>query len=253
MGTMHADIAEMTLAREPLPYPFLHSLPRRGRGGTMQRVQDAIRGAIVALDFTPGEFIQKDAICKRLGVSRFPVSEALGRLADEGFVEILPQRGTRVRRIDIASCRQAIFIRRAIEGEAMRMIAPSASDGLLMRLERNLTDQKLALEQGDAQSFFRIDIEFHDMLLSELGYERAKAIVETARGSLDRMRLFLLRTPERQRQSHLEHAAIMAALKSHDPDAAQQAMDRHLDMVMVEIETRAAENPRMFALVSPAG
>jgi DNA-binding GntR family transcriptional regulator len=253
MGTMHADIAEMTLAREPLPYPFLHSLPRRGRGGTMQRVQDAIRGAIVALDFTPGEFIQKDAICKRLGVSRFPVSEALGRLADEGFVEILPQRGTRVRRIDIASCRQAIFIRRAIEGEAMRMIAPSASDGLLVRLERNLTDQKLALEQGDAQSFFRIDIEFHDMLLSELGYERAKAIVETARGSLDRMRLFLLRTPERQRQSHLEHAAIMAALKSHDPDAAQQAMDRHLDMVMVEIETRAAENPRMFALVSPAG
>jgi GntR family transcriptional regulator, rspAB operon transcriptional repressor len=253
MGTMHADIAEMTLAREPLPYPFLHSLPRRGRGGTMQRVQDAIRGAIVALDFTPGEFIQKDAICKRLGVSRFPVSEALGRLADEGFVEILPQRGTRVRRIDIASCRQAIFIRRAIEGEAMRMIAPSASDGLLVRLERNLTDQKLALEQGDAQSFFRIDIEFHDMLLSELGYERAKAIVETARGSLDRMRLFLLRTPERQRQSHLEHAAIMAALKAHDPDAAQQAMDRHLDMVMVEIETRAAENPRMFALVSPAG
>src|SRR6516225_8824874 len=120
---------------EAQPYPFLRPLPRHGRGGTMQRVQEAIREAIVALAFARGEFIQKDAICKRLGVSRFPVSEALGRLADEGFVEILPQRGTRVTHIDIGSCRQAMFIRRALEGETLRVLAPRASESLIARLE----------------------------------------------------------------------------------------------------------------------
>src|SRR5229473_1128443 len=131
MESQRDDIAETAHSGEPLPYAFLRALPRRGRGGTMQRVQDAIREAIVALAFTPGEFIQKEAICKRLGVSRFPVSEALGRLADEGFVEVLPQRGTRVSRIDIAACRQAVFIRRALEVEAMGAIAPNADEDLI--------------------------------------------------------------------------------------------------------------------------
>src|SRR4030088_1418766 len=100
----------MAKAQGRRPYAFLPALPRQGRGGTTQRVHDIVREAIIALSFTPGEFIGKDAICRRLGVSRFPVSEALGRLAEEGFVEVLPQRGTRIARLDILSCRQGLFI-----------------------------------------------------------------------------------------------------------------------------------------------
>src|SRR6185436_1962380 len=84
------------------PYAFLPTLDRQGRGGTVQRVQDVVRDAIVRLELPPGTAIDKAALCARLGVSRFPVSEALGRLAAEGFFEVLPQRGTRVARIDEA-------------------------------------------------------------------------------------------------------------------------------------------------------
>src|SRR5436853_6408370 len=108
------------------PYAFLPTLARQGRGGTVQRVQDVIRDAIVRLELPPGRFIDKAVLCARLGVSRFPVSEALGRLAAEGFVEVLPQRGTRVARIDLADCEQAMFIRRALECDAMRTIAERA-------------------------------------------------------------------------------------------------------------------------------
>jgi DNA-binding GntR family transcriptional regulator len=225
----------------------LQTLPRQGRGGTTQRVQDVLREAIVTLAFTPGEFMQKDAICKRLGVSRFPVSEALGRLADEGFVEVLPQRGTRVSRIDIAACRQAMFIRHALEGEAVRAIALRADDRLIARLEDNLLQQDVAVKRADAIQFFQHDLGFHDILLSELGYDRVKAVVEAARGGLDRTRLFLLRTPQRQAESYIEHTAIVDALRSGDPDAAQRAMKKHLDKALNEIEMRAAENPEIFA------
>src|SRR5262249_4051044 len=184
--------------REALPYGFLSTLPRQGRGRTTQRVQDIIRDAIVALCFTPGEFIQKDAVCRRLGVSRFPVSEALGRLADEGFVEVLPQRGTRVSRIDIAACRQAMFIRQALEGEAMRVIAPRATDKLIERLDETLSGQKLALDREDAAGFAQLDLAFHDILLSDLGFDRVRNVLEAARASLTRTRMFLLRTSERR-------------------------------------------------------
>ena len=241
------DTSNIPQAAESLAYEFLPRLSRQGRGGTTQRVQEVIREAIVGLAFAPGEFIQKDAICKRLGVSRFPVSEALGRLAEEGFVEILPQRGTRVRRIDITACRQAMFIRRALEGEAMRVIAARAGDGLIARLAQNMAEQTLAVERGDGKLFFRYDIAFHDILLAELGYDRVKTIVEASRGALDRTRLFLLRTPHRVVQSHAEHGAIVAALQARDPAAARAAMHRHLDNAIDEIEQRASANPEIFA------
>src|ERR1044072_9200411 len=112
----------MPVVTRKSPYAFLPTLDRQGRGGTGQRVQDVVRDAIVRLELRPGTAIDKAALCARLGVSRFPVSEALGRLAAEGFVEILAQHGTRVARIDMGHCHQAMFIRRALEVEAMRSI-----------------------------------------------------------------------------------------------------------------------------------
>src|SRR2546423_9725999 len=131
----------MPIVTRKTPYAFLPTLARQGRGGTVQRVQDVIRDAIVRLDLPPGTAIDKAALCARLGVSRFPISEALGRLAAEGFVEVLPQRGTRVARIDLADCRQAMFIRRALETEAVPAIAPRAGASQLGALDRDLRQQ----------------------------------------------------------------------------------------------------------------
>src|SRR5436305_12286978 len=141
------------------PYAFLPPLPRMGRGGTVQRVQEVVRDAIVRLELPPGTAIDKAALCAQLGVSRFPVSEPLGRLAADGFVEVLPQRGTRVARIDLTDCRQAMFIRRALEVESMRELAPRADACLLAILETNLRQQEAALD--DSVRFHVLDLELH--------------------------------------------------------------------------------------------
>jgi GntR family transcriptional regulator, rspAB operon transcriptional repressor len=229
------------------PYAFLPALARQGRGGTVQRVQDVIRDAIVRLELPPGAIIEKAALCARLGVSRFPVSEALGRLAAEGFVEVLPQRGTRVARIDLADCRQAMFIRRALETEAARAIAPRADTALLSALEKNLREQEGALGTDYSTRFHQLDLEMHELLLGFLGFERVKHAVETARGSLDRARLFMC-TPQRQLSTFEEHKTVVAALTKRDPEAAVSAMARHLDAVMTELVDFAERNPDAVAL-----
>jgi DNA-binding GntR family transcriptional regulator len=248
ISTAKADTSPMSTAHDAVPYAFLSPLSRGQRGRTMQLVQEVLRDAIVTLALVPGEFIDKEALCRRLGVSRFPVSEALGRLADEGLVEVLPQRGTRVNRIDIAACRQASFIRRALEVEAIGAIAPRIDDGFIAGIENNLLEQKLAVEKTDALLFFQHDAAFHQMLLDELGYDRVKLAVEAARGSLDRVRHLLLRTPQRQAQSYEEHVAILEALKNRDAQAARRAMRQHLDNALADIEARAAKNPEIFAM-----
>jgi GntR family transcriptional regulator, rspAB operon transcriptional repressor len=231
-------------------YAFLPPLARHGRGGTVQRVQDVVRDAIVRLELPPGTAIDKAALCARLGVSRFPVSEALGRLAAEGFVEVLPQRGTRVARIDLADCRQAMFIRRALEAEAIRAIVPRADAALLSALDKNVREQEAALGSDHGGRFHELDLELHELLLSFLGYERVKHAVEAARASLDRARLFMC-TPTRQLSTFAEHQAILAAMKRRDPVAAVQAMESHLDAVMNELVDFAGRNPD--AVAQPAG
>ncbi|MCZ7658441.1 MAG: GntR family transcriptional regulator [Xanthobacteraceae bacterium] len=227
------------------PYAFLPPLPRQARGGTVPRIQDLVRDAIVRLALPPGTFIDKAALCRRLGVSRFPVSEALGRLAAEGLVEVLPQRGTRVTRIDIVDCRQAMFIRRALEVEAVRALASQADAALLAELDRVLAGQRSAMESRDRGRFHDLDLALHELLLDALGFERVRSAVEAARASLDRMRL-LLCTPERQTATFAEHQAIVAALRRHAPEAAAAAMAAHLDAVMAELEAVAAAQPDAF-------
>jgi DNA-binding GntR family transcriptional regulator len=228
------------------PYGFLPRLARSGRGGTVQRVHDLIRGAIVRLQLPPGVFIDKAAMCARLGVSRFPVSEALGRLAVEGFVEVLPQRGTRVARINLPDCRQSMFIRRSLEVAAMEVLALRLDPALPIALEDNLRATEVAMAEKNRERFHALDLEFHELLLDRLGYERVKVAVDAARASLDRMRL-IMADPRRQASTFAEHRAVVNALKRRDPRAAAGAMGAHLDTVMAELESLAIEHPDAFA------
>ncbi len=228
------------------PYDFLAAIPREARGGAVARIQDVIRDAIVRLELPPGALIDKAALCARLGVSRFPVSEALGRLADEGFVEVLPQRGTRVARIDLAACRQAMFIRRALEADAVATLAANAGAALAGAVDANLKQQRASLRADDMARFHSLDLAFHALLLDALGYERVRITVEAARASLDRMRLFLC-SSQRQAATFAEHLRIGAAIRTRDAAAARGAMEDHLDAVMAELAAFSAAHPEAIS------
>jgi DNA-binding GntR family transcriptional regulator len=226
-------------------YPFLSPIGQTGRGGTTDRVQAILREAIIGADLAPGTDIDKQEICDRLGVSRFPVSEALARLQAEGLVEILPQRGTRVTLIRLADVRQNTFIRRALEAETVRSLARSPAGAPLAELDRNLRYQRAAVAANDRLGFHALDLEFHQLLVDALGFGRVKATVEAARGSLDRVRR-LLSSPRRHAVSLSEHEAIVTALRNRDATAAGRAMEAHLDAVVTELLAFARDNPGRF-------
>ena len=120
-------------------YDFLPSSRSPPLGGATARVHWALREAIVLLDLKPGEFLDKQAIAARLGVSRFPVGEAMNRLAAEGLVDIMPQSGTRVALIRISDARENMFLRRAIESEAIRTLTKTMSADRVYEIDRKST------------------------------------------------------------------------------------------------------------------
>src|SRR5215813_1084856 len=152
-------------------YDFLENVRASSRGGATARVVEALREAIISLELKPGAMIDKNALCERLGVSRFPVSEALSRLQAEGLVQIQPQRGSIVSLIRLADARENMFVRRSLEVEAVRVLASTATAELLADLAQNLGEQLLAIENDDRPGFHQLDLDFHEMLLDALGFQ----------------------------------------------------------------------------------
>lgn len=227
-------------------YAFLSKPLALTRGSVTADVTDVIRQAIVTLELPPGATIDKTQICAELGVSRFPVSEALARLQAEGLVEIAPQRGSTVSLVRIADVREYMLIRKGLESEALRVLIGSHDGSLLDELAANLREQRGAAERDDAEAFHQIDIAFHDIIYRSLQFTRIKTIIDSARANLDRARRLII-TPRRLALTIGEHQAIFDGIVAADEGAATRAMRRHIDAVMIELFAFARQHPAVFA------
>ena len=233
------------MTEQASPYHFL-SRPALTRGSVTAEVTAAIREAIVTLALPPGSSIDKSLICAELGVSRFPVSEALARLQAEGLVEIAPQRGSTVSLVRLADVREYMLIRKGLESEALRVLIGAHDAGLIAALHANMAEQRQAAEVDDSEAFHRIDIAFHDIIFRSMGFTRLKGIIDQARANLDRARRLII-TPRRLALTIGEHQTIFDGILAADPAAANRAIRRHIDAVMVELFAFAREHPTMFA------
>ncbi len=226
-------------------YDFLPLLDRGPRGRTTEQVERALRSAIVDLQFEPGELIDKALVCERLGVSRFPVSEALGRLAAEGLVEIRPQRGSHAARIRLREVMEAMLIRRALEGLVAEIAAERLPEEALADLDQNLGEQRKAVAGGDRTRFYALDLAFHEILVAGLDLPRVGAVIDASRANVDRVRR-LLSSPRRHAVTLAEHETLVAAIRSRRKAAARKAMEAHLDAVLDELDRFSRLHPEVF-------
>jgi GntR family transcriptional regulator, rspAB operon transcriptional repressor len=211
------------------------------------QVYDELKEAILAGKVEPGELIDKTALCERLGVSRFPVSAAVSRLAFENLVVIEPQHGSFVARISAADVRERMFIRRALEIEIAAEAARRLPREGLEALEENLALQRRAVETGDRVGFYAQDVAFHQLLTTHLALPRTAEILDSLRAHLERVRRMAMLTPGRIHNTLAEHAAIVGAIAAGDVESARVAMDRHLTETTGQFESFARERPELIS------
>jgi len=201
-----------------------------------ERVYATLRRRIRELTLPPGAPLRKEELALELGVSRAPVSEAIARLAEEGLAEVFPQHGSFVAVIRAADVRESLFIRTALETEAMRRLAPAADAALLARLDENLASQAEALADGDLGRFYDLDEALHGLLFAAVERPRAARLLDAARAPLDRVRRLALPEPGRPQATFAEHLRLVEAVRSGDSEFAASAMRVHLAMVGRSVE-----------------
>ena len=211
------------------------------------QVYDAVRESILSGDLEPGEPIDKLALCERLGVSRFPVSAAISRLAFERLVLIEPQHGSFVARISADDVRERMFIRRALEGEIAAEAARRLDEEGKAELRQTLETSARAAEAGDRAGFYALDVVFHAVLTQRLGLDRTGELLDGVRVHLERVRRLLMTPEGRMQGTQREHEAVVAAIEARDPEAARAAMIAHMGQTSAMFENFAKQRPELFS------
>ena len=211
----------------------------------------ALREAIFAGQMVPGTPLSEKEVSEMFQVSRQPVREAFIKLVETGVLQVLPQRGTLVKRISPRKVREGRFIREAIETAVVRKAAVAITDEQLQALADNLRDQKLAAKSNDTAAFLVLDEAFHYGIAQAIDCTAAWEAIQDIKAQMDRVRYLSLPDVSPLDLLIRQHAKILAALKAHDASAAEDAMRRHLREILVSLGPIAARNPDWFDADEP--
>ncbi|MEI2263813.1 GntR family transcriptional regulator [Erwinia sp. CGal63] len=211
-----------------------------------QQIYRFLRQDIVTCAIAPGALLSEKEVSARFSVSRQPVREAFIKLAEAGLVQILPQRGTFVRKISAQRVADGRFIREAVEMAVVRRAATEASPAALALLEQNLQLQKMSAQRQDSQAFLLLDDEFHRLIAQSINCELAWETVENIKATMDRVRFLTLSKVSPPQILIEQHEEILQALLAKDATAAEQALRRHLQEMIFSITPIAEQNGEWF-------
>ncbi len=211
----------------------------------------ALRLAIFAGALAPGTPLSEKEVSDMFHVSRQPVREAFIKLVEAGVLQVLPQRGTFVKKISPRAVREGRFIREAIEAAVARKAAIAITDTQLEDLARNLREQKVASKHDDTASFLALDEQFHFLIAQSIDCAAAWNTIQDIKAQMDRVRYLSLPDVSPLDLLIKQHAKIVSALKAHDPDAAESAMRAHLREILVSLTPIAERNPDWFEQETP--
>lgn len=204
-----------------------------------------LRIAIVRGELAPGQAISEIEISKRFAISRQPVREAFIKLGEERLIEVLPQRGTYVRKISVKEVLDARHLREVIEVAIVREVAEK-HDATLLATLRDIIARQQQVRTGDSRGFLALDEEFHRTLALHAGREYAWRVTEGIKAQMDRVRFlaFDFATPKPRLVD--EHAAIVDAIAAAAPDLAAQRMQEHLREILASLPLIAERYPEHF-------
>jgi DNA-binding GntR family transcriptional regulator len=214
------------------------------RRTSRRTVYEALRRKVLTLELPPGTALSENELAASLKVSRTPVRESLILLSEEGLVQIFPQVGSFVSRVDPARVADAQFLREAVEMASLEDLPAELDSQLVDELRRNLGEQQ---RPGlDLEGFFELDEAFHQGLLRLSGHGSAWTTVASAKGHLDRARrLGLHETPATDFAA--QHVQILDAVLAGDVALARTAMRIHLRAVFNDVERIREHSPELFA------
>lgn len=219
--------------------PTLPPLPDQS---IAERVADQIRDAIQDGRYPPGMRLVERRLGEMLGVSHIPVREALARLADEGLVERLPRRGSRVAGLSVKQLQELSSIRILLEELVVERVQERLSPQVEAELYKLVSSMEDAAHRGDERRVFDLDQRLHERLWVLADHSILHELVSQLRG---RISAFLRGATaaldaEQLEQHAATHRELVDAITKGSPKEARSAVAKHVTAARERLEHQFA-------------
>ncbi|PQP82259.1 GntR family transcriptional regulator [Paenibacillus sp. PCH8] len=213
---------------------------------TRDAVYVTLKQLILSLKMPPGTAISEKEISLEFKVSRTPVRESFVRLAQEGLLEVYPQRGTYVSLIQVDLVEEARFMREQLERAVIRLACVQFPDEQMLALEQNLMSQQQCLIEPDDERMFHLDEEFHSTLFAGCNKSKTWTVIQQMNVHLNRSRM--LRLSSDHQWDHLieQHRSMVQAIRQHDAQTAERLMQEHLHLTVTDLAVLQDTYPSYF-------
>ncbi len=186
-----------------------------------------IKEMILRYEFRPGQKLEHQALSDRLGMSRTPVREALGRLAEEGSVIRVPQKGYFVPEITESEAEELFDLRECLELYSVEKAIQNCTKNDIKELRSILGSYKEAISLGISRQMFLVDENFHLKIAEIAGSSVLKRMLTTIFEKIIIKRKMDGISPLSGLESYRRHLRIFKAIEKRDLKTAQEQIREH--------------------------
>ncbi|MBU3063174.1 GntR family transcriptional regulator [Nocardia sp. NEAU-G5] len=212
-----------------------------GPGTTTQHTLDALRRAIVAGRYRPGQRVLQDEIADNLGVSLAPVREALRALEQEGQVVYRPRRGYFITELRVADLHEIYALRQLLEERAVRHTLPTLDDDAVERIASAAQDCAEAARRGDVAAELAANRRFHFGMLESPDQTHTVRLIRLLWDSTEAYRAMYYNSPQERAATVEAHDEILDALRRRAVDEVVTGLDEHRDRALRVLTDLLAE------------
>ncbi len=194
-----------------------------------------IKYKIIHFDYIPGQKISEKTISSELSLGRTPVREAIIRIEREGLIEVIPQSGTYITKIDMADAKDAQFVRNCIEPNIMVNAVVKMTESTKSILADNLRAQANTAKNNETDKFFDLDQNFHHEFYKVVHKDTVWQWLQINNTQLNRFRRLRLKESKLNWRTLLtQHQRIYNAVLNQDIDDLNFLITQHLHLMLLE-------------------
>lgn len=180
-------------------------------------------------ELAPGDRLNEIQLSTRFGTSRGPLREAMRSLEAKGFVEVIRNRGVFVKQLSADEALEIYDLRGALFGLAGRLASQRMTDTLLAHLTGLVHSMEEAADARNFERYYPLNLEFHRAIVEATGN---RTLINEYRRLVKKMHLFRAKSLVQGGGlaiSNSEHAEMLSALATGDPERAQAAHWDHVE------------------------
>jgi len=192
------------------------------------KIADFVREAIIVGKLKPGEKISEAKLADELHISRTPIREAIRMLESEGFVSIIPRRGTIVSELSLEDVYEFFQVKACLEGFAAGGVATTLSERELNKLKRLNDEEMRAIKKGDFVQYLKIHDEFHQAFLLRAKNRKLLGLIQHMGYHIRRLERIFNEHPEIFVTCSETHKDLIAAFEARDSRTAREIVERNI-------------------------